>query len=253
MKNQQWTTSNTIRIISSVRNSRFTKGLVLGAFLFGSFLAQSQTLAEFKYSSEQSEGRKIIPYSDLQALAKTEHDDQDRATAAIAGYNSAKLLSDKKLYIGFRADVNRNLNESKKKLSDYKGTDASKKAELKKKVETDEADVKEVEAKLKDLDSKMTAGLPKWEAVAEARKNVRKVFSNAYLRLEDSEDHPEKHIKKPASTDKAGLAQWEKDSDLLKQYIANIKGKIKDGYVDHDREIKVATDAVEKLKEGLAL
>ena len=254
MKNVQWTTSKKNSPLSAKRNSKPAARFLLLAFLFGSFLAQSQDLTAFKYASEQSSGRKIIPYPELQGAAKTMHDQQLSATSAAAGYNSAKLLSDKNLYVGFRGDVERNLAASKSALASDKGTDASKTATLKKKVATDEADLKEILAKIKDLDANMTAGIPKWEAVEDARIRVREVFREAYDEVDDSEDHPDRHIgKEPSSSDKAAHDQWAKALDSFKRYTYKIKSLIQAGYPNHDDEIKVAHDAVLKMQEGLRL
>lgn len=211
-------------------------------------------MEDFKFSAERSKGRKIIPFSSLQGAAKILHDKQVVATKAAAGYNSAKLLSDKKLYLGFQEDVEKSLVASKKALSSDDGEDDEKTDDLKDKVETDEDDLEEIENKIEDLDSKMKKGIVKWEAVEDARIRVNEVFHEAYDEVDDSEDHPERHIgDEPDSDDETAHDQWEDDLENFKKYTYKIKQKIKAGYRTHDEQIEVAHEAVEKLKEGLKL
>ena len=252
MKNQQFTLIAIYGTNSLVRNSRFAMYFLLVAFLFGPFLAQSQDLAAFKYSSEQSKGRKIIPYGDLQGAVKTMHAKQVNATSAAAGYKSAQMLIDNKLYVGFREDVEGYLAKAKSALSSDDGSDASNTDDLEEEVEKHEDDLKEIKAKIKELDKDMKAGIPKWKAVEDARIRVRKIWKEAYDEVDDSEDHPENHIgDEPDDDDKAAHDQWKKDLDYFKRCTSKIKSKIQAGYRTYDKKIDEAHQAIKKLEEGL--
>ncbi|MFT5778522.1 MAG: hypothetical protein ACI837_001478 [Crocinitomicaceae bacterium] len=254
MKNQQFTLIATDRVNSSVRNSMFATCFLLVAFLLGPFLSQSQDLAAFKYSSEQSKGRKIIPFPALQGAVKTMHAKQVSVTSAAAGYPSAKLLEDKKLYVGFRKDVKGYLSKAKSALSSDNGSDASKTDDLEEEVEKRADELEEIEAKIKKLDADMKAGKPKWEAVEDARIRVREIWREAYDEVDDAEDHPENHIgDEPDDDDKAAHDQWKKDLDYFKRYTSKIKSKIQAGYRTHDEQIDIANTSVKNLEEGLRL
>ncbi|MDG1331154.1 MAG: hypothetical protein P8P74_02410 [Crocinitomicaceae bacterium] len=254
MKNQTWKSSKLKDYYQFFKPAQFKKTAVLVVFLISSLAVHSQSLADFKYSSERSKGNTLIPYSNLRGAAKTLHNTQTTKRKAAEGYKSAPMLKDKKLYIDFKEDVERYLATAERNLSSDDGEDASKTAELKKEVKKHEDDLDEINDKLDDLNERMKDGIPKWEAVADARIRVREVFREVIDELADSKRYPEKHIgKEPDDEDKAAHDQWEEDKDDLEDYIDKIKSKINASFRTHDDEIEVAEEAVEKLKEGLRL
>ena len=253
MKNLKSSISTTRSIPNLLELLKIKKILFIILFLCGSIAVNSQNLSQFKYSSEQSKGRKIIPFADLQGAVKTLHDVQVTKQKAAAGYNSANLVRDKKLYLGYQEDVIRYLATAARELSAYKGDDSSKKSALEREVKKHEDDLEEIEDKLENLNRKMKDGITKWEAVADARIRVREVWQEAYDEVDDAEDDPEEHIGDEPDDEDDAHDQWEKDLANFKRYTARIKQKIKAGYRTHDEEIKVAEDAVIKLEQGLRL
>ena len=251
MKNHQSTNSITNSIKPFNRKSRLHTGLLLVAFLCGSFLSMSQSLADFKYASERSKGRELIPFSSIRNEVKTLHDRQVTVTKAAAGYKSARLLEDIKNYIGFQKDVERYLATSEKNLAAYKGEDKSKKDDLEEEIEKNKKDLIEIKDKIKDVSKKLKDGLPKWEA---ARIRVNEMYHGAYDLVDDAEDDPEKHIgEEPDDEDKAAHEQWKKDLGYFKGYTYKIKSKIQAGYRNHDEKIEEAEDSIGRFKEGLRL
>lgn len=255
MKNRKWTLlSNTNRTASLFGGPKFAIGVFLIAFLFGSFQVKSQDLATFKSCSEKSGGPSLIPYGDLRGAAKTLYGTQKSAIKVAEAFKPSTLIQEKKKNVAARKKCKSNLKTAQDALSADKGEDASKTAELKKKVKLFEDKLKGIETEIKNLNSKIKSAIPKWEAVADARERVIEVFREAYDEVGDSQSRPEKHIgKEPDSDDKDAYEQWKKDLDYFKRYASMIKDKLKRGIDAHKKEEDKAAQVAKNLQSALNL
>lgn len=252
MKNQQWTMSNTNRTFASMRNAKFTAGFLLIAFLFGSFLGQSQSLSDFASAAGGSK-MAVVPYPDLKKTIVDAQKVKDDAQKAISGkFSDLKFSKTKTLEsIGI---AKANVSEAKKKLAADKGTSSSETSKLKSEVSTKEDVLEGHEKKLKELDAQIKTTSEKWNDLYNARLDVKKKYIAVKDALQVSLSNPSKHIgSKPSSSDKEAYSKYQSDEVKLKEYVATIKTKMNSEFSKHEPLITEAKGMVDKYKELLAL
>lgn len=221
-------------------------------FLLFSFSGSSQDLDDFEYASSK-EGIKCIPYSSMQSKAGTLQGEKDRAFRTCSGYKGRQLHDSKKNSLRIQKEMKEDLEEAKEKLEDDDGSSSSVTNSLKSKVKELEDELKDITEEIEELDEKIDEGLEAWKALLEKRLEIDSHFQEVKKKLAQSKSYPDKHIKKPSSSDEEAMKKYEEDVKKLKEYIDDIEDTIDRGTYKHKTPISEAEKAIEWLENAKKL
>ncbi|UVS67899.1 hypothetical protein NWT39_08265 [Nitrososphaera viennensis] len=178
-------------------------------------------------------GVNLIPFSSLRSDATTAAGEvARRKNEAEIDTNTLKNQKESKLY---------DIKQLKEKIANEERVEET----LRRKDDIDKwkKEIEENNARIREINEKMTKGLEALDRLAEARARLREIFDEAKSQLSDLRSNPERAL---------GSNPSDEDKKKLEEYIRVILGEIEDeekGHKQAEDELKTSRD---KLKEILA-
>lgn len=178
-------------------------------------------------------GVNLIPFSSLRSDAATAAAEVARRKGeAEIDTNTLKNQKESKLY---------DIKQLKEKIANEERVEET----LRRKDNIDgwKKEIEENNARISEINEKMTKGLEALDRLAEARAKLREIFDRAKSELSDLRSNPGRAL---------GSSPSDEDKKKLEEYIRVILGEIEDeekGHKQAEDELKTSRD---KLKEILA-
>lgn len=249
MKNQFMLLQSTGTRYALIRKTNLLSALLIFGFILSSFLAQSQTLSDFRSAASKSK-MAVIPYKPLVKKIAEAQKKKGVAFRAIAGYRIGELTSTKKNKLQAIKDKKEAIKEAEDELKDYDGDSSSEKSKLSSEVKKLEDELEDLDDELSTLNTKIKTGGEKWEALYNARMEVKSKYIDVKNALQKSLSSPSNHLgSKPSSSDREAYDQYEDDVRELKSLIAKIKSKMNSEFSAHQGYIDDAKENQEKYED----
>lgn len=193
----------------------------------------SCTLDDLRAAAGGSDlGVNLIPFADLRRDATSASEEVKRKKSeSEIDTNTLKNQKESKLH---------DIKQLKEKIANEEKVEAS----LRRQDDIDKwkKEIEEHNAKIKEINEKMTKGLDTLDKLAEARGKLREYFDKAKSQLSDLKSNPERAL---------GSSPSDEDKKKLEEYVRVILGEIEDeekGHRQAEDELKISR---EKMKEIL--
>ena len=194
----------------------------------------SVTLDDLRVAAGGSDlGVNLIPFADLRRDATSASEEVKRKKSeAEIDTNTLKNQKESKLY---------DIKQLKEKIANEEKVEAS----LRRQDDIDKwkKEIEEHNAKIKEINEKMTSGLEALDKLAEARAKLREYFDKAKSQLSDLKSNPERAL---------GSNPSDEDKKKLEEYVRVILGEIEDEEKGHRQAEDELKTSREKMKEVLA-
>jgi chromosome segregation ATPase len=194
----------------------------------------SVTLDDLRAAAGGSDlGVNLIPFADLRRDATSASEEVKRKKSeAEIDTNTLKNQKESKLY---------DIKQLKEKIANEEKVEAS----LRRQDDIDKwkKEIEEHNAKIKEINEKMTSGLEALDKLAEARAKLREYFDKAKSQLSDLKSNPERAL---------GSNPSDEDKKKLEEYVRVILGEIEDEEKGHRQAEDELKTSREKMKEVLA-
>lgn len=200
--------------------------LCVALSFFGMETIQSQSLEDFKKAAS-SKGVDAIPFSSLRSDAKSASSRVNSAKSSSKfkydtfekqKNNMFKSITDK------QASIKKLREEIKEFQEDYENFDSST---LEKDIEDIEDEIEDVEENISDLNDRLEDISEAFLALAEARENLRILFSRAKSQVKSAKSSPDDYLGDDASED---------DIDDFEDYCDTIEDIIEAGESEHKKQ-----------------
>ena len=194
----------------------------------------SVTLDDLRAAAGGSDlGVNLIPFADLRRDATSASEEVKRKKSeAEIDTNTLKNQKESKLY---------DIKQLKEKIANEEKIEASLRREDD--IDKWKKEIEEHNAKIKEINEKMTSGLEALDKLAEARAKLREYFDKAKSQLSDLKSNPERAL---------GSNPSDEDKKKLEEYVRVILGEIEDEEKGHRQAEDELKTSREKMKEVLA-